>query len=533
MIARLSPLLFVVATVACSTEPPPPPPNVLFIVWDTTRADRTSVHGYEKPTTPFLAEWAKDARVFDNCIAVGSSTVPSHGGMFTGKLPSEHGANNTFPVLDGRHVTLAELFQGAGYRTYSFTENPHISIAKNFVQGFDVSEHPWDEKYKERAFAIIEEKIDPKDKSSEMLAKIRRARRRAEKLGAELDEELNDWQLKAAGELAEEGLIDWLDSTPAQRPFFAFLNYMEAHRPFVPPMRCREAFMDDDQIALSFAADRSWPTMWSYTLGMHEYSPEDLEVMALTYDACVLELDQLFQSMIEALDAKGYLDNTIVVLTGDHGEHLGEHHMLDHQYSLYQGLVHVPMVLWYPPKVTPGRVEHPVQNYDVFPTLLELARLDPPAGLRSRAVNLLEADAQRKRIAEYPSPFDNGIKTVEKRYGAAFNPQPFRRTLRALYDGCDKLIVGSDGRRELYDLCEDVGETNELTNVQSPSAETLGRELGHELDRVVGSLTLFDPDGVELPPMDEMSPLQIRMLQGLGYIDGEDDEEPEAPAPPR
>lgn len=514
---RALPLLAFCGLLACSSEPELPPPNVLFIVWDTTRADRTSVHGYDKETTPFLAEWSKQGQVFDNCIAVGSSTVPSHGGMFTGLLPSEHGANNSFPMLDGRHVTLAEVFQNAGYRTYAFTENPHLGTSKNFVQGFDVTEHPWDDKYKERAFEIIENKIAPSDKSSELADKIRRARRRAEQLGAELDDELGDWHLKAAGELAEVGLHDWLDSTPAQRPFFAFINYMEAHRQFIPPVEYRRKFMTEEQVAASYAADRSWTTMWSYVMGMHEYTPSELEVMALTYDACIYELDQLFKALIESLDAKGLLDNTIVVLTGDHGEHLGEHHMLDHQFSLYQGLVHVPMVLWYPPKVDPLRSDAPVQNYDVFPTLIELAGLELPEGLNTRAVSLLSPDENRQRIAEYPSYFKAGIQAVKGKYGKAFDARPYRRTLRALYDGCDKLIAGSDGRHELFDLCTDGQEQAELSEA-SPD-----RVHAHiqSLENVVDSMKMFDPTGVEV---GELSDEEIERLKALGYIIGDEDE---------
>jgi len=514
------------STAASAAPEPPTPPNVLFVVWDTSRADRMSVHGYEKPTTPFLDEWAQGARVFDDCIAVGSSTVPSHAGMFTGKLPSEHGANNSYPHLHNRHVTLAEIFHVAGYRTYSFTENPHLGTEKNFVQGFDLSEHPWDDDHKDEAFKILRDKTNPSDKSSELAAKILKAERRAKVQGAEIDRTLGPWALKAAGELAEKSLVEWLDEGDSERPFFAFLNYMEAHRPFIPPVEYRRKFMSEDQVAQSYAADRSWTTMWSYTMGMHDYSPEDLDVMALTYDACIYELDQLFKGLIESLDAKGYLDNTVVVLTGDHGEHLGEHHMLDHQYSLYQGLVHVPMILWYPPEVASGRSDQPVQNYDVFPTLLELAGLNPPTGLKSRAVTLLEPDLDRQRVAEYPSPFQQGLSAVSGRYGAEFDSTPFDRTLRALYDGDKKLIWGSDDRHELYDLAADPDETTDLAQRELELVQVLLVEL----DRVITSLVFFGEAGSTPPPPLEIDPaardMLNQLLQDTGYagLDEEDED---------
>jgi arylsulfatase A-like enzyme len=503
---------------------PPGPPNVLFVVWDTTRADHTSLHGYEKDTTPFLKRWAQGGRVFDDCISTGSSTVPSHGAMFTGKLPSEHGANNGYNWLDDQHVTLAEIFRAAGYRTFCFAANPHISRRENFVQGFDAVVHPWDPAHREAALAILESKINPEDKSSELAAKI-------------LHRNPGIWDLKAAGELAGPSLVEWLDGGASGKPFFAFLNYMEAHRPFVPREVHRRRFMTEEQVEASYKADRSWPTMWSYTLGMYEYTPEELEVMALTYDACVYELDRLFEGLIGALEAKGYLENTVVVLTGDHGEQLGEHHMLDHQYSLYQGLVHVPMVLWYPKKVTPARVDLPVQNYDVFPTLLELAGLKPPEGLKSRAVSLLEPRPLRRRISEYPSVFSLGIDAVEGRYGERFDRARFDRTLRALYDRNFKLIAGSDGRNELFDLAADPQEQKNLAPARPDPVQAMLREL----DRIVRSLAPFVPErrpqdlGAAAPDTAPRDPDLERILKATGYA-GDDEEEPvqpdKAPQPP-
>jgi arylsulfatase A-like enzyme len=508
-----------------AAPPPGPPPNVLFIVWDTTRADRVSAHGYEKETTPFLASWAaENARVFDDCISTGSSTVPSHGSMFTGLLPCEHGANNGYNYLDSKFDTLAEIFRRGGYRTYAFAANPHIDSKENFVQGFDLHEHPYDAKHRERAFEIIKTKINPEDESSELARKLVK------------EEDPGPWALKAAGELAEEALVAWLAASSPDKPFFAFLNYLEAHRQFIPPERYRRRFMNEEQVYLSYKADRSWPTMWSYTLGMHEYTPEELEVMALTYDACVYELDQLFASLIGTLEAKGHLDNTVVVLTGDHGEHLGEHHMLDHQFSLYQGLVHVPMVLA-GPGVTPGRTGAPVQNYDVFPTLLELARLTPPPGLDSKAVSLLHPDPKRQRIAEYPSPFKKALSDVLLEH-PGFDPQPFDRKLRALFDRNQKLIWGEDGRHELYDLKRDPHELNDLT-AWAPRREVMLKLLAS----IFSGIDCFDPETDATPPgeddpRDSMTAEEraerSHMLEQLGYAgdDDNDDEEEPPPAPP-
>ena len=111
-------------------------PNIIWIIWDTVRADRLSLYGYGRKTTPFLDEWARGARVFDNCVTPASTTVPSHASMFTGLLPLQHGASNTRRWLDDRYVTVAERLRDAGYATFAYTENPFITSRHNFTQGF-------------------------------------------------------------------------------------------------------------------------------------------------------------------------------------------------------------------------------------------------------------------------------------------------------------------------------------------------------------------------------------------------------------
>ncbi len=482
---------------ACSTEGDRP--NVLFVVWDTVRADRLSVYGCDTPTTPFLETFALGARVFENCTSTGSSTVPSHGAMFTGLLPREHGANNSFKHLADRHLTLAEIFQTEGYATYLFSANPHISADENFSQGFEVEEHPWDDRYRDRALDMMRRKANPLDNNSDLNRMLSLKRP-------------DNWYIKNCGKLAEVGLLDWLRKKDDGRPYFAFLNYMEAHQPFAPPLEIRSRLMTPAQIERSAQIDRSWINMWCYTFGLHDYSAADLEILALLYDACLLELDALFEDLIATLDAGGYLDNTIVILVGDHGEHLGEHHMLDHQYSLYEELLRVPLVIHYPEILEPGREKRPVVNFDIFPTLLELAGLDPPDRPSRHAMSLLDPAPDRLRLAEYPSDLENPIEKVKRIYGS-WDPTPFRRRMTALYDGTFKYIHASDGSSELYDLSADPGERQNL--LATRSAET--KRLRETLRRLMAETVPFDYASAVGP---ELSDEQLERLESLGYGGG-------------
>lgn len=473
------------------------PPNILWVVWDTTRADRLSLYGYPKPTTPNLDVWAKDATVFENCVSTAGSTVPSHASMFTGLLPSEHGTHNGHQWLDDSHRTIAEILRDRGYQTFLYSANPHISRAENFQQGFQTAEHPWDAKYRQEALRIVRDKVSPQDRSSELAEKVRRA-------------SVGNWDIKASGELAQRATLEWLQKRDASKPFFVFLNYMEAHRPFVPPEKFRRRMMTEAQLPRSYEIDRSWVTMWSYCFGLHEYSQEELDVMAATYDACVAELDELFASLLEGLERAGALENTVVVLTADHGEHLGEHHMLDHQYTLYQPLIHVPLVVHYPARFAPGREKRPVMTFDLFPTLLELAGAEAPSNLNSKAVSLLSPRADRQRLSEYPSVFLEPFMAVKAAH-PTWDPAPWHRTMRALFAGDAKYIWQSDGKHELYDLPRDPGEQDNLITKDSATA---GRMAGL-LDAFVATLRMAGPSSQPVPGMSE----EIKQhLRALGYL---------------
>ena len=475
---------------------------MLWIVWDTARADHMSLYGYERPTTPFLDEWAKGARVFDDCLSAAGYTLPSHASMFTGLLPSEHCAHNGTGRLDSSFTTIAELLKQAGYRTYLYSANPHISETGNFNQGFDRAEHPWSPPFVERAIALVRDKLVPEDRSSELGRQFDAAGRH--------EGHLSTWNIKAAGKLAQDATLAWLRSTDDKRPYFAFLNYMEAHRPYIPPRRLRERVMSEDEVARSYTVDRSWLSLWEYTFGLREYSDEELALTRATYDATLLELDELLRDLLSALEREGFLENTVVVLTSDHGEHLGEQHMLDHQYSLYQPVLRVPLVVRYPERFPAGHESRPVVNFDLFPTLLELARVEPPHGA-SRAVSLLHPLAARARLAEEPASSEAGLATVKARH-PEWDPSPWQRGLRAWVEGPHKLIRGSDGRRELYDLATDPLERHDVASERAGELAPLESALSAYCDGLA-------PCPPSVPGGRVLSPQEHEMLRGLGYVD--------------
>lgn len=477
-------------------------PNVLWIVWDTVRADHMSLYHYAKPTTPHVDAWAKGARVFDDCISPGTTTIPSHASMFTGLAAKQHCASNDHQNLDSNLDTIAELLQRTGYQTYVWAANPHISKESHYTQGFEVERHPWDPDELERARKIV-----------------------AAKSGADAESEVNSrldvrgsqaWVVKAAGELAHDTTLDWLThQRDPSKPYFVFLNYMEAHRPLIPARAARERTMSAEQVAASYDIDFSWDATWNFNFGLKEYSADELALLSATYDAAIVELDDVFGRLITSLEQSGQLDNTIVILTADHGEHLGEHHLLDHQYSAYQELLRVPLVVKFPPRLAAGHETRPVMTHDLFSTLLELTHTPPPKGVEIQSLSLTTPREHRVRVSEYPSPFERAFKTVRDEH-PDFDVSPWNRGLSAILDGASKLIEGTDEKRELYDLGADPGELHDLSNTDTDSSGKLSRGL----DNYLGGLhCLGSGEQVESNAND-------RLLNGLGYSG--DDDKPKA-----
>jgi len=491
------------AAAGCA-RPREPRPNVLWIVWDTVRADHLGLYGHARPTSPNLERFARQARVFEDCLSPAGYTLPAHASLFTGLLPGQHCTHNDHKTLDDGYTTLAELLRDAGYRTFLYSANPHVSSLGNLSQGFEREEHPWSPAWADEALRIVREKLPVEDHSSELRSRIEAWERG--------QGQLLSWNVKATGELAQRALLQWLDQSDAERPFFAFLNYMEAHRPTIPTREHRGRVMTPEQVERSYAVDRSWLPMWEYTFGLREYSAEELELTRLTYDAALTELDDHFGRLIEALERRGALFNTVVVLTADHGEHLGEQHMLDHQYSLYQVLLRVPLVLYYPPRVPAGRDARPVMSHDLFLTLLELARVDPPADAgRGGAVSLLHPLAERVRLAEDPASSELGVQAVRAAH-PDWDPRPWQRRLRAIVDPARrKLIEGSDARRELYDLAGDPLESRDLAGAHAAEAARLGAELSERLGAAPAC-------GPAARGYGNLSPAEQERLRSLGYL---------------
>ncbi len=460
-------------------------PNVLLIVLDTVRADHMSCYGYERETTPQIDAFAQDARLYKNVLSPGGWTLPSHASMFTGLPVSAHGCTWAHPYLDMQHETLAELLRSADYQTAGFCSNSIMSPDRMLQQGFN----RW---WTPKAHNIVGLRLDsPVDK---------------------LAERIKPNPVPSLGRVMHERLGAWFETEyDRTRPFFMYLNYIEPHQPYVPPSE--ELRWTTDKVREKWRYEDQRRLMRRYNLGLSVLSESDIEELETLYDEEIAFVDKMVGDLFGWLRAQGLFDNTLIIITSDHGEHFGEHHLMEHQYSLYEPIVRVPLIVRYPDAIQPGVVDELVQTHDVFPTILEVAGLEwvplPAQNCRS----LLTLGEERTGVAEYLAPWLAGAGT-----GAQGLPRAdlnrFMQKQRAVQKGALKLIGWSEGARELYHLPEDPLEERNLAG-ELPGEVT---RLDGTLETWLGSFEHYVPAAGPPRGARPTSQDDLDALKALGYI---------------
>jgi arylsulfatase A-like enzyme len=397
-------------------------PNVLLIVLDAVRADHLSLYGYGRQTTPNLDRWSREGVVFERAIAPAPWTLPTHASLFTGLPPTELSARWT-RRLNGDRPRLAEVFQKRGYVTAAFSANYLYATAEaGLLSGFQLfrSHLP-----SVRQIGRIAMPFRTGFWQSLIAARRPRGVLRAIR-HLDLGTPYYPGEDFIKATQVREELLRWIDRR-AGRPFFAFLNLFEAHELWAPTEQIRR-----------FAA-----------------APKPID----RYDAGIVYQDHEVAALLEALRTRGLLDQTIVVLTSDHGEQFGEHGITDHGNSLYLPLLHAPLVIRYPGRVPAGvRVDDAVSLVDVPATILELA--GEPGTLPGRSL----ADAWRG----HAPPRSPVLSDVERAIGNT-GPGPTQRgAMRSLLASQWHYIRNGDGVEELYD---DHRDPEELTNLAGSPAE--------------------------------------------------------------
>lgn len=420
------------SAVAALPDTPEGAPNVLLVVLDTVRAEALEIYGADREVAPNLSKIAERGVVFNAAWSTAPWTLPSQAGMFTGRLPHELGAD-WLSTLDATYPTLAEELSAQGWLTGGFVGNTrYCSRETGLARGFSRYE----------AYRL----------SWANLAMCTAVGRKLLYGNLPVRFGLRDWPArKRAGEVTAP-FTTWLDQHH-KRPFFALLNYWDAHDPyFAPPGFQEHAPADFDELLLM----RNW--WWVHKEGVTD---TQVEMLRGAYEDCIRGLDHRIGQLFDELKHRGEWENTLVIITADHGEHFAEHDLLLHGNSLYEPLLHVPLVVVWPNKIPAGlRVDAPVSLRGLPNTVFELLGIEQrfPGNSWARHWNNAPSGpaAPEPIFAEIAS--QAGFPPCHGRSPVAAG------SMRCVRLGDLKYIHNGDASKELYDLGKDPGELNNLAS---------------------------------------------------------------------
>jgi arylsulfatase A-like enzyme len=400
-------------------------PNILLIILDTVRAQNLSVYGYERPTTPNLEALAKRGVVFERAMATSPWTLPSHISAFTGRWPYETTGSWLTPY-EGEHLTLAEHLQSNGYLTAGFVANV---VYCGYESGID------------RGFAHYE---DYRVNASELLLSAAITRRYANSRPVRRMVGYHDViNRKRAGDVTAE-FLDW-SGTDLDRPFFAFLNYLDAHEPYMPPEPFASRFGDP---AVRRNDQNRHDLRLTVRLGREEMSQREQDAEIDAYDGSIAYIDEQLGILFDTLAARGLLDETVVVVTADHGEMFGEHGFFTHGNNLYVPTVHVPLIVAFGDRLPGGtRITTPVSIRDLPTTLTAIAELplNPFAGGRLDSLWTGDADTETPPVLSEWTTIAGNLST------------------KSLLVGRYHYIWGENVQEAVFDLAADPGEHTDLS----------------------------------------------------------------------
>ncbi|HSN87381.1 MAG TPA: sulfatase, partial [Thermoanaerobaculia bacterium] len=395
----------------------PTVPRVLLLSIDTLRPDALSSFGGQEIRTPHLDALAGDSLTFTRAYSTASWTLPAMASVMTGVSPQVHGALHTRSRVPDGLPTLAETLRRAGYRTSAFVSSTVLGPPANLTQGFD-EYRPYPGPWLGRSLGAT-------------VLRSRLSRFRADETPPpDLTDDVTDW-------LHEQ----------REAPFFLWVHFFDPHAPYGPPRR----YLKDLQGRTRF---EGWDEE-AIRAGTWVPTAAERDRIRQLYLGEVRWVDDAVGRFLGELKRRKLYDDTLVVLVSDHGEEFWEHDSYGHGHTLYDELLHVPLLVKLPRSARSGRIATPVYTASIFSTILEACALPPPLGYPA-AASLLRPAGDRPLHAL-------GLNRFEDRQSVRFGRFKYIRW-------------ATSGREELYDLQRDPGEKKNL-GVSAPAGLEEGRRL--------------------------------------------------------
>jgi arylsulfatase A-like enzyme len=453
----------------------PTGPNVVLVTIDTLRADHLSCYGYDRPTSPNIDAFAREATLFTRAYSQSSWTKPATASLLTSHYPTMHGANLELSRLSDAETLVFEPMREAGYTTAVFSGNPWITPEYGFDQGVDRFYSVYDERF--ARVTLLMQALKRVNRLVEGQARVYNAVKML--VQGELSTTARDARLNAEA-------LPWL-AAQGDRPFFAYLHYMSPHHPYDPPPPWDTKFNPHPHDPpVTYYPRKSF---YFYEEG-EPLSPDRLADMIGRYDGDIGFVDDVFGRLVAELRRTGLLDRTVLIVTADHGEEFFEHRNWGHGHSVYNELLHVPFAAG-------ARVDEPVMAVDVVPTILALAGVTSTAPMTGQSLVPLGSG---KAL-----PGGDGDRIYSEllyRYGAGYTLQGRDRKLV-------ETVIGGQTRQTLFDLAADPREQRNILDGKPEHGALVSHLDGVRRwaaeHRVAAGETTITPD------MDQR-------LKALGYV---------------
>jgi len=470
--------------------------NIIIFLMDTQRADNLSCYGYHKKTTPNIDAIADEGVIFTSNIIPGVWTLPSHASLFTGRYVSGHGADAHHEFLPAEFPTMAEILGKLGYRTVGLSNNGWVSRSSGIARGFDEYYLISREKTGKVEWFYVEEKTFR-------------------------EEEKDRGSLKTVN-----AAVSWIKNRyDGEKPFFMFINVIEPHGPYRPPEPFKSRFLSS---SISKEEIESLPPLRSVEecidirTGELELPVRYWEIQKALYDGCTATVDDRIGRLYKHLEEEGILDDTIFIITSDHGDVQGEHlPHVEHHLCAYDELIRVPLVVRYPKALPRGKkVRWITQTLDILPTILDLLNVkDDDIWRTIQGLSMLPAvDDEPLRdfaLTEYMKSLQQ-LFLMWRRH-PKFDVRNYNYWLKAVRTLKYKYIWHSNGKDELYDLEEDPSEKQNIACEEMNIVEEMREKMGKfllSIDRVdYGDYLLIGRRQLKMPGSEDI----FKRLEAWGF----------------
>ena len=428
----------------CGRASDPAPRHLVLVSVDTLRADRLGSYGYARPTSPAIDALAASGVLFEHASTPSPWTLPAHASLFTGHWPARHGVKGHREGLPAGIATLAERLSAAGFETAAAVNSHHLTDRYGLHRGFD-------------ELAYVRESLAAREPSPVL-----------------------------------DAVLDWLAMPQrGERPFFLFVHLYDVHSDYASLPDYEGRFVGQEPAV----ADGTTAQLLAFRRGEVALGPADAGRLSDLYDAGVAQLDDGVARLRDRLASLGLLDETLLVLTSDHGEEFLEHGGVLHGRTHYEELVRIPLIFSGPGLPEGLRVTTLASLVDVVPTVLAVFGLPPAEDVDGIDLSALWSGSEGDpgRVVFYGADHNNRVDDAK----------------RAARRGAFKLLHDrSDGSYALHDLARDPGETRDVSDLHP--------DVRRALEARIEAYLSLERDAARLAPL---GPEEAERLRALGYLE--------------